>query len=119
MARPRYPSGNEPLPPPLPPGERTVGQLVAEAIRLYGQRFWPAVLLGLPVAVADQLELDRSVAARIAILCAFAPLFTLAYAAACTLVSASSKPGWNCGSPGVRVARAARCPPAEPPVITR
>jgi hypothetical protein len=75
------------LPPPLPPAERTVGQLVAEAIRLYGQRFWPAVLLGLPVAVADQLELDRSVAARIAVLCTFAPLFTLAYAAACTLVS--------------------------------
>jgi hypothetical protein len=86
VARPRYPSGKEPLPPPLPPAERTVGQLVAEAIRLYGQRFWPAVLLGLPVAVADQLELDRSVAERIAILCAFAPVFTLAYAAACTVV---------------------------------
>jgi hypothetical protein len=89
VPRPRYPSVKEPLPPPLPPAERTVGQLVAEAIRLYGQRFWPAVLLGLPVAVADQLELDRSVAARIAILCAFAPVFTLAYAAACTLVSGS------------------------------
>lgn len=87
MARPRYPSAREPLPPPLPPETRTVGQLVAEAIRLYGQRFWPALLLGLPVAAADQLELDRSVGERVAILCAFAPLFTAAYAAACALAT--------------------------------
>jgi hypothetical protein len=87
VARPRYPTGKEPLPPPLPPAERTVGQLVAEAIRAYGQRFWPAVLLGLPVAVADQLELDRSVAERMAILCAFAPVFSATYALACALVA--------------------------------
>ena len=29
--------GAEPLPPPLPPETRTVGQLVAETIRLYGR----------------------------------------------------------------------------------
>ena len=28
------------LPPPLPPGDRTVGQLVAETIRTYGDHFW-------------------------------------------------------------------------------
>jgi MFS family permease len=37
----------EPLPPPLPPEQRTVGQLVAEAIRLYQRRFWPSLALGL------------------------------------------------------------------------
>jgi hypothetical protein len=41
------------LPPPAPPTERTAGQLVGEALRLYGRRFWRALALGLgPVAVA-------------------------------------------------------------------
>ena len=35
------------LPPPLPPAERTVGQLVAEAVNLYRRRFWPSLALGL------------------------------------------------------------------------
>jgi hypothetical protein len=43
------------LPPPLPPAERTVGQLVAESLRLYGRRFWPALALGAPVAVLNLL----------------------------------------------------------------
>ena len=43
----------EPLPPPLPPETRTVGQLVAESIRLYGRRFWPSLALGLPIAIID------------------------------------------------------------------
>lgn len=43
----------EPLPPPLPPGERTVGQLVAEAGRFYGAYFWRSLLLGIgPGAIA-------------------------------------------------------------------
>src|SRR5215210_736269 len=41
----------EPTPPPLPPAERTVGQLVAEAIRLYGHRFWRSAALGVGPAV--------------------------------------------------------------------
>jgi hypothetical protein len=41
------------LPPPAPPAERTAAQLVGEALRLYGRRFWRALALGLgPVAVA-------------------------------------------------------------------
>jgi hypothetical protein len=44
-----------PLPPPLPPAERTVGQLVAEAIRLYGRRFWPSLALGIAPAVLNVL----------------------------------------------------------------
>jgi hypothetical protein len=47
-ARPR-----QPLPPPLPPESRTVGQLVAETIRFYGQHFWRSLALGLaPAALA-------------------------------------------------------------------
>jgi hypothetical protein len=43
----------EPLPPPLPPETRTVGQLVAETINLYRRRFWASLALGLaPAAVA-------------------------------------------------------------------
>jgi hypothetical protein len=37
------------------PATRTVGQLVADAIRLYGDRFWRALLLGVPPAVLAAL----------------------------------------------------------------
>ena len=45
----------------LPPETRTVGQLVAEALRLYGRRFWPSLALGLGPAVLTVLtsELER------------------------------------------------------------
>src|SRR5436305_809207 len=47
------PRKSEPLPPPLPPETRTVGQLVAETLRLYGRRFWASLVLGLgPAATA-------------------------------------------------------------------
>src|SRR5919198_3073475 len=39
------PRSREP-PPPLPPETRTVGQLVAESVRLYQRRFWPSLALG-------------------------------------------------------------------------
>ncbi|MEP6909090.1 MAG: hypothetical protein ABI896_01510 [Actinomycetota bacterium] len=32
------------------PAERTVGQLIADAIRLYGHRFWRSLALGIPAA---------------------------------------------------------------------
>jgi hypothetical protein len=42
------------LPPPLPPGTRTIGQLVAETIRFYGRHFWRSLVLGLaPAGLAD------------------------------------------------------------------
>ena len=40
-----------PLPPPLPPENRTVGQLVAETLKLYGNHFWVALALGAGPAV--------------------------------------------------------------------
>ena len=49
------------LPPPLPPETRTVGQVVAEAIRLYGRRYRIALPLGLPLAAADTLAVGTTV----------------------------------------------------------
>lgn len=43
------------VPPPLPPAERTVGQLVAESMRLYGRRFWPSLALGVPPSLLNLL----------------------------------------------------------------
>lgn len=51
MARRSHATG--PLPPPLPPETRTVGQLVAETLKLYSQRFWPSLALGLGLTIAD------------------------------------------------------------------
>ena len=73
------------LPPPLPPESRTVGQVVAEAIRLYGRSAWLALPLGLPLAAADSLGFGRTVGERILILLAAAPFFTLAYTWAAAL----------------------------------
>jgi hypothetical protein len=86
MARPRYPRHEGPLPEALPPETRTIGQDVAEALRVYGKRFWRVLPLGLVVAVADQVSQDRSLAVRVVVLCAAAPFLSLAYAAGCALV---------------------------------
>ncbi len=44
-----------PLPEPLPPERRTVGQLVAETLRFYGRNFFHTLPLGLSVAALTQL----------------------------------------------------------------
>lgn len=59
MARRGKGEGPQSLPPPLPPERRTVGQLVGEAIRAYGARFWKSLALGLPVVVANALVWAR------------------------------------------------------------
>jgi hypothetical protein len=87
MARPRYPKSSGPLPPPLPPATRTVGQLVAETLRLYGSRFFVALPLGLVIAVADQASLGLDVEGRIVVLLVAAPFLSAAYAAAAALVA--------------------------------
>jgi hypothetical protein len=74
------------LPPPLPPAERTVGQLVAETIRAYGAHFWRALPLGIPVAIATQLGLGHSSDGQTLALLALGPLIALAFVVACTLV---------------------------------
>lgn len=75
------------LPPPLPPETRTVGQVVAEAIRVFGENTWRVLPIGLPLAVVDALAFGRSVGEAILFLVAAAPLFTLAYIWACALAA--------------------------------
>jgi hypothetical protein len=41
----------EPRPAALPPAERTIGQLVAESVRFYGEHFWPCLWLGIAPAL--------------------------------------------------------------------
>jgi hypothetical protein len=75
------------LPPPLPPKERTVGQLVAESIRLYGHRFWPALVLGLPIAVVTQVSAGQSLTMQMIVLWIATPFLTAAYVRAIVLAS--------------------------------
>jgi hypothetical protein len=75
------------LPPPLPPAERTVGQLVAESVRLYGRRFWAILPAGLAPAVLDQVLTGHSRATwLVAMLTAGSLLMTAAYMRACLVV---------------------------------
>jgi hypothetical protein len=74
------------LPAPLPPAERTVGQLVAETIRAYGDNFWRALPLGLPLALSTQLSLGHTSNVQTVVLLAFSPLVTLAYMRAVSIV---------------------------------
>jgi hypothetical protein len=64
----------ESLPEPLPPDERTVGQLIAESIRLYGRRFWPSLALGLGPAALGVVSAALSGSARGAVTIAGGPV---------------------------------------------
>jgi hypothetical protein len=74
------------LPAPLPPETRTVGQLIAETIRGYGNHFWRALPLGVPLAVADQLSVREHIPAQMVIFWICTPLFVAAYLWACRIV---------------------------------
>jgi hypothetical protein len=74
------------LPPPLPPAERTVGQFVGETIRAYGDNFWRALPLGLPLAIADQFSVHEPRGAQVLVFLAVGPLVVAAYVRACALV---------------------------------
>jgi hypothetical protein len=91
MREARAPTSNGALPPPLPPETRTVGQLVAETIRLYGSRFWAALAIGVPPAAVDAVAAELSTPARLV----FVPLvgavvLTLSYIAACVVATGAS-----------------------------
>jgi len=77
---------------PLPPERRTVGQLVAEAIRFYGSHFLSALPLGLIVAAVNQLALEQGREETAVVLVLAAPVFTLAFAYASQLATGSSAP---------------------------
>jgi len=87
MARLSYPRTAEPRPAALPPGERTVGQLVAESIRMYGERFLPCLAIGVPPAALALLtaHVSRNVALVLAPTFYGAAL-SVSYVAACVLV---------------------------------
>jgi hypothetical protein len=78
------------LPAPLPPHERTVGQLIGETIRVYGDHFWRALPLGVPYLLIDQAAASKGATAGIQLLIfyAAAPLMVGAYLWACALVCA-------------------------------
>ena len=74
------------LPGALPPGQRTVGQLIAESIRAYGAQFLKLLPLGLPFTLATQVALGHSVNLQTAALLVLSPVIALAYLIACRLV---------------------------------
>ena len=76
----------EARPAALPPGERTVGQVVAESIRFYGDGFWRVLPLGLVVAVADQASVGQHALVQALVFWLATPLFVAGYVWACHLV---------------------------------
>ena len=74
------------LPPPLPPGERTVGQLVGETIRAYGNGFLRLLPLGLPLAVVDQVSIHEPAATQAIVFWIAAPFVVGAYVYACSRI---------------------------------
>jgi len=80
------PAVAEPRPAALPPGERTVGQLVAESIRFYGQSFWRVLPLGLVLTAVDQASVREPLVVQAVIYWLATPLFVAGYLWACRLV---------------------------------
>jgi hypothetical protein len=89
--------GQRSLPPPAPPAERTAGQLVGEAMRLYGRRLWVVLLLGVPptlggVALTTAIGSDTSrAAALVLVLAVGVPAVALSYVGA-SAIAASRRP---------------------------
>ena len=90
MAKRGRPRERRPLPPPLPPETRTVGQLVAETIRFYGAHFWRSLLLGIgPAAITVAgYEIGRR-PLLVVVGVAWVALATVSFVGACMLVSES------------------------------
>jgi hypothetical protein len=74
------------LPPPLPPAERTVGQLIGETIRTFGAHFWRLLPIGIPLAVVDQASVHRTAVEQLGIYYLAGPFVTAAFVYACSVV---------------------------------
>jgi hypothetical protein len=73
--------------PIVPPAERTIGQLVADTLRFYGQRFWACLALGIGPAVLTAAAGEAPRQAQLAVLFTGWPLLmTVSYVAACFLL---------------------------------
>jgi hypothetical protein len=93
VARKEQRRERQPVPPPLPPETRTVGQLVAETIRFYGSHFWPSLALGIaPAAIGLALAEAPAVARLPLALTVAAAAASCSYALATALVG-GSRPG--------------------------
>jgi hypothetical protein len=79
-------AGRDQLPPPLPPETRTVGQLVAESIRFYQQRFWAVLPIGLSLAAIEQVTAGHATRTQALVLAAAAPLMAASFVRACQLL---------------------------------
>lgn len=79
----------ESRPAALPPATRTVGQLIAESIRLYGDNFWLALLLGVPFLLLDVLSIDQPWLRQVIVGWIVGPLICAAYVRASMLVAQS------------------------------
>jgi hypothetical protein len=76
------------LPPPAPPETRTSGQLVAEAMRLYGRRFWGALVLGAgPLIVVLAVKALSGTTALLFVATGGAVVFTVCYVLAIRLAA--------------------------------
>ena len=68
--------------------ERTVGQLVADATRLYGSRFWRSLALGVPPAILALVAAELSYGAWLAVMATLGGLLlSLSYVGASALAS--------------------------------
>jgi len=79
----------ESRPAALPPAERTVGQLVAESIRFYGDHFWAVLALGLPFVALDLLSYHEAWWKQVIVGYVLGPVICAAYVRAGMLVTGS------------------------------
>ena len=76
----------ESRPAALPPAERTVGQLVAESIRFYGDHFWKVLALGIPFVALDLLSWQEAWWRQVIVGWVVGPLICAAYIRAAMMV---------------------------------
>jgi hypothetical protein len=80
------------LPPPLPPETRTVGQLVAETLKLYGENVWRSLALGVSLMVINQMTARRETLVQALLLAAASPLMAASFTGASAIVGGVRPP---------------------------
>ena len=74
------------LPPPLPPETRTVGQLVAETLKIYGENVWRSLALGVSLMVINQVTARRETLVQAVLLAVASPLMAASFTGASAIV---------------------------------